>query len=141
MTTSKTIANTIHFDGGAVTWNSDEPSLAAVTLDGVGRKQLSLTAARDLSMALNSAVRDVTSFAAIAAAVPKTTVGNTTPTAREMDVFRLLTVRGLSNKMLARELGISEGTVKLHVTALLKKCGVSSRAELVAAHHTSVDIN
>lgn len=37
---------------------------------------------------------------------------------------------GHSNKVIARELGISDGTVKLHVKAILKKLTLSSRVEV-----------
>ena len=36
---------------------------------------------------------------------------------------------GLSNKMIARQLDIAEGTVKVHVKRLLKKLGMRSRVE------------
>lgn len=39
--------------------------------------------------------------------------------------------RGLSNKMIARELRISEHTVKFHVSSLYAKLGVASRAEAI----------
>jgi len=37
---------------------------------------------------------------------------------------------GFSNKVIARELGISDGTVKLHVKSILKKLSLSSRVEV-----------
>ncbi len=37
---------------------------------------------------------------------------------------------GYSNKVIARELGISDGTVKLHVKSILKKLSLSSRVEV-----------
>jgi two-component system nitrate/nitrite response regulator NarL len=37
---------------------------------------------------------------------------------------------GLSNKVIGRELGISDGTVKLHVKAILKKLSLNSRVEV-----------
>jgi two-component system nitrate/nitrite response regulator NarL len=37
--------------------------------------------------------------------------------------------KGLSNKMIARKLGITEGTVKVHVKNLLHSLGLRSRVE------------
>jgi DNA-binding NarL/FixJ family response regulator len=39
---------------------------------------------------------------------------------------------GLANKEIAYRLGISEHTVKFHVSALLGKLGAASRAEAIA---------
>ncbi len=52
-------------------------------------------------------------------------------TARESEVLGLLG-GGLSNKMIARELHISEHTVKFHISSLYSKLGVSNRAEAVS---------
>jgi DNA-binding NarL/FixJ family response regulator len=52
-------------------------------------------------------------------------------TARESEVLDLLG-HGLSNKMIARELHISEHTVKFHISTLYSKLGVSNRAEAVS---------
>jgi DNA-binding NarL/FixJ family response regulator len=52
-------------------------------------------------------------------------------TARESEVLGLLG-HGLSNKMIARELHISEHTVKFHISSLYSKLGVSNRAEAVS---------
>ena len=51
-------------------------------------------------------------------------------TPRESEVLELLG-RGLSNKLIAGELHISEHTVKFHISSLYAKLGVSSRAEAV----------
>ncbi len=51
-------------------------------------------------------------------------------TERQRSVFDALLV-GLSNKQIARTLGISEYTVKEHVTAILSIFGVRNRLELV----------
>jgi DNA-binding NarL/FixJ family response regulator len=52
-------------------------------------------------------------------------------TTREREVLELLG-RGLSNKLIAQELYISEHTVKFHVSSLYAKLGVNSRAEAVS---------
>ncbi|WPZ01492.1 two-component system response regulator NarL [Idiomarina sp. OXR-189] len=49
-------------------------------------------------------------------------------TNREYEILSLI-AQGMSNKMIARELDISEGTVKVHVKHLLKKLGLRSRVE------------
>ena len=49
-------------------------------------------------------------------------------TKREKEVLRLI-AKGQSNKMIARKLGITEGTVKVHVKNLLYKLGLRSRVE------------
>jgi DNA-binding NarL/FixJ family response regulator len=47
---------------------------------------------------------------------------------REMEILRLV-VRGMSNKEIAYELGISHQTVKNHITAILRKLGVADRTQ------------
>jgi DNA-binding NarL/FixJ family response regulator len=51
--------------------------------------------------------------------------------ARELEVLRLL-VNGASNKAIAARLGLSENTVKSHISHIFGKLGVQSRAEAVA---------
>jgi DNA-binding NarL/FixJ family response regulator len=53
-----------------------------------------------------------------------------TLTERESQVLELLT-RGLANKQIALELGISEHTVKFHVSSIYTKLNVTNRAEAV----------
>ncbi len=51
-------------------------------------------------------------------------------TPRQIDVIRAV-AEGKSNKQIAYELGLSEGTVKLHVTAILKLLNVNNRTGAV----------
>lgn len=51
-------------------------------------------------------------------------------TAREMDVLQLM-AEGAANKEIARQLAISENTVKYHVNAILGKLEAQSRTEAV----------
>ena len=50
---------------------------------------------------------------------------------RQLDVLKLI-AEGKSNKQIAYELGLTEGTVKLHVTAILKTLNVYNRTGAVA---------
>ena len=69
--------------------------------------------------------------AASAAAAPATPDWSSLPlTPRQKHVLHLLT-QGLSNKLIARELGVSVDTVKDHVAAVLKALGVASRTQAV----------
>ncbi len=51
-------------------------------------------------------------------------------TPRQIDVLKLM-AKGCSNKIIAHELGLTEGTVKLHVTAILKILNVYNRTGAV----------
>jgi DNA-binding NarL/FixJ family response regulator len=53
-------------------------------------------------------------------------------TDRQFDVLRLL-AQGKSNKVIARELGITEGTVKVHLIAVFRALNVRNRTAAVIA--------
>jgi len=59
------------------------------------------------------------------AALPKLTM-------RQLDVLRLL-AQGKSNKVICRELGISERTVKVHLTEVFRVLGVRTRTQAALA--------
>ena len=50
--------------------------------------------------------------------------------ARELETLRLI-AEGRTNKEIAEELGVTEGTVKSHVTSILNKLGVQDRIRAV----------
>jgi DNA-binding NarL/FixJ family response regulator len=51
-------------------------------------------------------------------------------TQRQYEVLQLMT-RGKTNKDISRQLGITESTIKVHVTAILRALGVSNRIQAV----------
>jgi two-component system nitrate/nitrite response regulator NarL len=51
---------------------------------------------------------------------------------RQQQVITLL-CNGLSNREIAEKLGVTEGTIKIHVHAIFEKLGVRSRIELMIA--------
>ncbi|MEO8525630.1 MAG: response regulator transcription factor [Caldimonas sp.] len=72
-----------------------------------------------------------------AAATPRSTGGDATRpsaslTERQLEVLRLLG-KGLSNKEIGRDLGLSEKTVKAHVTAIFKTLNVVNRTQAASA--------
>ncbi len=62
-------------------------------------------------------------------------------TPRELDVLKLM-VKGLSNKEMAENLFISDKTVKIHVSNILKKLRVKSRSQAIiyAVQHGLVEL-
>lgn len=52
-------------------------------------------------------------------------------TPRQQDVLRLLAL-GLSNKLIARQLLISESTVKVHIRAIMEQAGARNRTQIIA---------
>lgn len=59
--------------------------------------------------------------------------GNANLTAREREIA-LLAGRGLRNKAIAREVNVSEGTVKAHLHAIFSKLGIGSRMTLISRY-------
>ncbi len=55
-------------------------------------------------------------------------------TAREIEVIHAIRI-GKSNKVIAFELGMSEGTVKAHVHNIMKKIGAANRTEVACKLH------
>jgi DNA-binding NarL/FixJ family response regulator len=74
-----------------------------------------------------SVTRDFTRAPARVDGVPAQALGLTQ---RQAEVLRLL-VQGKPNKLICRDLRLSEGTVKVHVSAILKALNVHSRAQAI----------
>src|SRR6201999_222125 len=53
---------------------------------------------------------------------------------RQHQIMRLL-IMGSTNKVIARALNISEGTVKIHLTSIFKMLGAANRAAAVAIYN------
>jgi len=51
-------------------------------------------------------------------------------TPRQQQVFDIVVARGCSNKHVSKLLGLSESTIKLHLSAIFKKYGVKNRTQL-----------
>jgi len=56
-------------------------------------------------------------------------------TERQREVHQLM-LKGLPNKEIARRLGLSPNTVKVHMTIIFKKLGIASRYQALAPFHT-----
>ena len=59
-------------------------------------------------------------------------------TPRQSQVLKLICHRGLSNKAIGNILKISESTVKIHTSAILKRYGVKNRTQLVLAYSNNL---
>ena len=57
---------------------------------------------------------------------------------RELEVA-LLVAQGLPNKVVARELGVAEGTVKIHLYSVFRKLGATSRYALLLQTRKNVE--
>jgi two-component system nitrate/nitrite response regulator NarL len=89
-------------------------------------------ALRDIQSGKNVVAADLTDALARMVQGEATVEDNDGPfselTPRETEILCLL-AEGQSNKLIARNLGISDGTVKLHVKAILRKLNIHSRVE------------
>ena len=88
-------------------------------------------AEEDLVKALHDVIAGKTRVAPSVAAKLADRMTQVQLTMRELTVLRLL-ADGKSNKEIGAELSIAEGTVKVHLTHLFEKLGVTSRTEAIA---------
>lgn len=114
--------------------DSTDQALLSVLADGVSSQLERLLMLEGLAELRGNVDRLMTSPPALAAPDPGTPVAprdEVTLTPREVEVMELL-ASGRSNRYIARRMYISEGTVKSHVTHILRKLDVSSRGEAIS---------
>ena len=109
----------------AVTLGGNVPTHAGLLPSDASPEQID---AAIRAVATGLVVRTVEASRPAFAAVAEQELNLLTP--REVEVLGAIS-NGLSNKAIARQLGISQHTVKFHVEALLHKLGAGSRAEAV----------
>ncbi len=131
-----------------LTMSRDDADLRAALRGGAQGYLLKDMDPEDLVPALEAALRGdnvvakemVGSLARMVKDEPAETAPTASPfaelTARELEILRHV-ADGLSNKMIARALNITDGTVKLHVKSILRKLGIRSRVEaaVLAVEH------
>jgi DNA-binding NarL/FixJ family response regulator len=88
--------------------------------------------AAQIEIALRAAVAGLGVFSPAYLDSPALSRAPSPLTGRETEVLRMI-AEGLANKEIAWRLGISDHTVKFHVSALLGKLGAGSRAEAISA--------
>lgn len=126
-----------------LTMSRDEADLEAALRNGAQGYLLKDMDPEDLVPALNSAMQgdnvvakeligSLTRIVQGKSEPDETPADDVTPlselTPREYEILSHI-AEGQSNKVIARELEISDGTVKLHVKSILRKLGVHSRVE------------
>ena len=116
-------------------FDTDERIIAAVEagapgylLKGAPRGEL-FAAVRTVA-AGGSLLAPVASSAVLRRVRGEAPTGGPSLTPREREVLQAL-ARGLGNKQIAARLGVSERTVKFHVSALFEKLGAGNRTEAV----------
>jgi DNA-binding NarL/FixJ family response regulator len=116
----------------ALTSVLDDSSVFGAVRAGAIGYLLKDTEADELNRAIKAAAAGQVQLSPAAAArlvrEVRTPENPETLTDRENDVLKLI-ARGMSNKEIARELGIGEKTVKTHVSNILGKMGVLSRTQ------------
>jgi DNA-binding NarL/FixJ family response regulator len=85
---------------------------------------------QDAIQAARSVHRGARYFCPLATERMANSLAHSALTAREIEVMELL-ADGLSNKLIARQMNLTVGTIKSHVGAILDKLGASSRTQAV----------
>ena len=92
---------------------------------------------RELELAISEIAEGKTYFKHENRLAP--TSGMAKLSSRQVEILELMT-RGLLNKQIAWELGVTEGTVKSHVSAILEKLGCDRRTQAIAAFLQSLGV-
>ena len=117
----------------ALTAHEEQPYVLAMLEAGASGYLSKASRGQEVVQAVRAAAAGETVFSArIAQSVTRSALGRseTSLTPREMDVL-CAAARGLGNKQIAAELGMSARTVQTHLTSVFAKLGVGSRTEAV----------
>ena len=115
------------------TYDTEADVLAAIEA-GASGYLLKDAPAEELFRAIRGTARGETVLASAVAArlVQRASSPGPVVTEREVEILQLL-ARGLANKEMAKQLFVSEATVKSHLSHIYRKLGVDTRAGAVAA--------
>ncbi len=116
---------------------TDESAHRMLQLRGVSGVVSSECDAGEVEVAVSEIAEGRTYFKSENRPMPATGIGRLS--SRQVEILELMT-RGLLNKQIAWELGVTEGTVKSHVSAILEKLGCDRRTQAIAAFLQSLGV-
>ena len=116
---------------------TDESAHRLLQLRGVSGVVSSECDPNELELAVGEISEGRTYFKTESRLSPPT--GMSKLSSRQIEILELMT-RGLLNKQIAWELGVTEGTVKSHVSAILEKLGCDRRTQAIAAFLQSLGV-
>ncbi|MDR3463768.1 MAG: response regulator transcription factor [Beijerinckiaceae bacterium] len=121
----------------AILASTDESAHRLLQLRGVAGVISPECEAKELEIAISDIANGNTYFKLENKLAPAT--GLAKLSSRQVEILELMT-RGLLNKQIAWELGVTEGTVKSHVSAILEKLGCDRRTQAIAAFLQSLGV-
>jgi DNA-binding NarL/FixJ family response regulator len=123
-----------------ITWRDSEADVRTALQAGVGGYLLGSCDLDDLVEAVRAVARGSPYLCEVAATRVAKSLTRTPLTSRETEILRLIG-NGMSNKLIAAELGIALGTVKSHARAILDKLDARCRthATVIAAQRGLLD--
>lgn len=119
----------------ALTAHEEQPYVRAMLEAGANGYLSKASRGQEVVQAVRAAAAGETVFSArVAQSVTRSALGHAEPrdslTPRELEVL-CAAARGLGNKQIGAELGMSARTVQTHLTSVFAKLGVASRTEAV----------